>query len=195
MIEIELKSVVADLEALRKSLTQNGTTPSFEGELEDRRYDTPDRRLLERDEVLRLRVYRDARGARAQLDWKGPTSYVDGYKRREELSTSLADADVLAGMLERLGYVVTMEIDRHIWQYEIAGATVRLERYPRMDDLVEVEGSAENIERAIERLGIPRAGFTGDRLRDFVMRYEARTGEKALVSKSARRSDFDIANA
>ena len=195
MIEIELKSIVTDLEGLRKSLTQSGATLSFEGELEDRRYDTAERRLLERDEVLRLRVYRDARGARAQLDWKGPTSYVNGYKRREELSTSLDDADALTTMLDRLGYEVTMEIDRHIWQYEIGGATVRLERYPRMDDLVEVEGSAENIERAIERLGIARAGFTSDRLRDFVARYEARTGEKAFVSRSARRSDFDIANA
>src|SRR3954470_8828352 len=140
MIETELKSIVTDLEGLRKSLAQSGATLSFEGELEDRRYDTAERRLLERDEVLRVRVYRDARGARAQLDWKGPTSYVNGYKQREELSSSLDDADALATMLDRLGYEITMEIDRHIWQYEIGGATVRLERYPRMDDLVEVEG-------------------------------------------------------
>ena len=197
MIEIELKSIVTDLEGLRKSLTQSGATLSFEGELEDRRYDTAERRLLERDEVLRLRVYRDARGARAQLDWKGPTSYVNGYKRREELSTSLDDADALTTMLDRLGYEVTMEIDRHIWQYEIGGATVRLERYPRMDDLVEVEGEPEEIERAIGILGLPRDGFNTDRLPDFVRRFEERTGERALISDAdvAGESTYDHSNA
>ena len=59
---------------------------------------------------------------------------------------------------------------------------MRLERYPRMDDLVEVEGSVENIERAIDRTGLPRAGFTSERLPDFVRRFEERTGTRAALS-------------
>ncbi len=184
MVEIELKSVIADLDALRRHLEQRGTTVVFEGELEDRRYDTASRALRERDHVLRVRIYRgtgDGR-RRAYLDWKGPMSIANGYKRRDELTTEIADPETLGAMLERLGYEVTMTIDRHIWQYEIAGAIVRLERYPRMDDLVEVEGTAESIERAIERIGLPRAGFTTERLPDFVSRYEARTAERAALS-------------
>jgi predicted adenylyl cyclase CyaB len=194
MIELELKSVVPDLDQLRQTLAGCRARLVFEGELQDRRYDTPDRRLLSHDEVLRVRVYRGASGASAQLDWKGPTSLVGGYKQREELSTSLADADTLAVVLERLGFVVAMAIDRHIWQYELDGATLRLERYPRMDDLIEVEGSAETIERAIRRIGLPRAGFNTDRLRDFVARYQARTGDTARVSNAATgAADYDAA--
>ena len=42
-----------------------------------------------------------------------------------------------------------MQIDREIWQYDIGGAVVRFERYPRMDDLVEVEGHPAAIEKAL----------------------------------------------
>jgi hypothetical protein len=62
--------------------------------------------------------------------------------------------------------------------------TVRFEEYPEMDALVEVEGEPEAIERVISRIGMSRAGFTSERLLDFVARYEARTGRRAFLSKS-----------
>ncbi len=185
MIEVELKAVLPDLPNARAVMERHGATLAFVGRLEDRRYDTAGRTLLARDLVLRLRVYRDATGARAALDFKGPTGYASGYKQREELSTSIGDADAIAHMLERLGYEVTMEIDRQIWQYQLDDATIRLERYPRLDDLVEVEGTPEAIERAIALLGIPRSSFTAERLPDFVKRFEDRTGTPAALSDDA----------
>src|SRR5689334_6508460 len=139
MIEIELKSVVHDVDAVRRTLEDGGATLVFDGELEDHRYDTPDRALRLRDHVLRLRIYRGRTGSQAYFDWKGPTAPAGSYKQREELSTEIVDAESLAAVLRRLGYEVTMTIERRIWQYDVAGAIVRFERYPRMDDLVEVE--------------------------------------------------------
>lgn len=198
MVEIELKAVVADLDAVRRKLEQASARLEFVGALEDRRYDTPKRALRARDEVLRLRVYRAEDGTcEAYLDWKGPTSHEGGYKRREEISTSAGDPDTLAAILENLGYVVTMAIDRRIWQYRIADAMVRLERYPRMDDLVEVEGDVEAIERAVERTGLARSTFSDDRLPEFVKRFQKRTGKTAALSRAelsgARRQDADDA--
>jgi predicted adenylyl cyclase CyaB len=183
MIEIEVKSLVDDLERVKRTLERGGARLVFEGELEDRRYDAPGFTLRVRDHVLRLRTYRGNRSS-ASLDWKGPTSSALDYKQREELTVGVDDAESLGAILERLGYEVTMAIDRHVWQYEIAGAMVRLERYPRMDDLVEVEGSVESIERAIEQTGLPRAGFTSERLPDFVRRFEERTGARAALSSA-----------
>ncbi|HEX7020646.1 MAG TPA: class IV adenylate cyclase [Gemmatimonadaceae bacterium] len=184
MLEIELKAVLPNLDAVRNTLERSGAELEFTGGLEDRRFDTPKRALRGRDEVLRLRVYRpDTEEARAYLDWKGPTSYDDGYKRREEISTSAGSAESLTAILENLGYVVTMAIDRRIWQYRVDGATVRLERYPRMDDLVEVEGDVDAIERAISRTGVARQAFSADRLPDFVRRYQARTRSIAALSR------------
>jgi adenylate cyclase class IV len=206
MREVELKALVPDLDAARECVRRAGGVLVFAGRLEDRRYDTPDRGLAARDHVLRLRVYRagvaaaaeTAAGAllaagrpdRALLDWKGPTQYDAGYKVREELSTGASDPETLALLLERLGYVVTREIDREIEQYELHGATVRFERYPRMDVLVEVEGLPEGIEAAIKGVGLPRSEFTAERLPAFVARFQARTGERAALCDRELTGDF-----
>ena len=181
MKEVELKGVVPDVAAARARVEAAGATLAYEGRLEDRRYDTPERRLAARDHVLRVRIYRRSGEATASVDFKGPTSYDSGYKTREELSTGTDDADALVAILGRLGYVVTREIDREIAQYALDGATVRFEHYPRMDDLVEVEGEPAAIERAIAVLGVPREAFTSERLPAFVARFEARTGERAAL--------------
>jgi len=182
MREVELKAVVDDLALRRARVEAAGATLVFVGRLEDRRYDTADRRLVRDDLVLRLRTYRDVRGVRSHLDWKGPTERVNGFKVRDELSTSVGDGDMLATMLTHLGYEIVREIDRQITQYEWRGTTIRFEEYPRMDILVEVEGTPEGIEAAIEMVGLARGVFTAGRLPDFVAAYERRTGVLAALS-------------
>jgi predicted adenylyl cyclase CyaB len=193
MREVELKSVVPDPERTIAALRAAGAHSVLEGRLYDSRYDTQERTLVARDHVLRLRVFTGGPESYSTLDWKGPTSFVDGYKVREELSTSVGDADVLARLMEGLGYMVIREIDRHISQFECRGATVRIERYPRMDALVEVEGAPAAIEAAIADTGLPRAGFTSERLRDFVMRFESRTGGRAALCARELAGDYRYA--
>ena len=181
MREVELKAVVDDVARRRLVVEKAGGVLEFAGRLIDARYGDSEGRMMVADQVLRLRVYETDKGREAHLDWKGPTQYENGYKVREELTTSIGDPDTLASMLEHLGYSIIMKIDRRIWQYSLHGATVRFEEYPRMDSLVEVEGSEESIEKAIAAIGIPRADYTTDRLTDFVARYESRTGEAAVL--------------
>ena len=182
MREVELKAVLDSWSDARARLMKAGATANFAGRLEDRRYDTNDGSLASRDIVLRLRTYRDERGARAELEYKGPTGYERGYKVREEIGCTVLDPESIAVILAGLGYIVTRPIDRDIEQFELGEAMVRFERYPRMDDLVEVEGEPEALERAIAALGIPRGEFNADRLTDFAVRYEARTGKHAALS-------------
>jgi adenylate cyclase class IV len=183
MREVELKSVVDDVAMRRRAAADGGGSLVFEGRLEDRRYDTPDGALTGRDEVLRTRTYRVADGeTRTSLDWKGPRTIEQGYRVREEQSITVDSLETLELMLGRLGFRVTKAIDRHIIQFDLHGAVVRFERYPRMDDLVEVEGEPSAIERAIALLGMQRAEFNGDSLADFARRYEKRTGVAAALS-------------
>ncbi len=192
MREVELKGIAftdAEADAARGRLLAAGADEVYVGRLEDRRYDLPDRALALRDHVLRLRVYRDHR-VRTSLDFKGPTTYVDGFKVREEQTVGADDPDALARILEAMGYVITREIDRQIAQYTLAGATIRFERYPRMDVLIEVEGEPEAIERAIAALGLPRERFTTERLPDFVLKFEARTGQRAALCDRELAGDY-----
>jgi adenylate cyclase class IV len=188
--EVELKGIVDDPGAVLAALRADGAEPMFEGRLHDLRYDTVDRTLAARDCVLRLRVYENAEGITAGLDWKGPTGYEDGYKVRQELTTGVTDPAALKRMLEDLGYIVTREIDRRIVQFRCRGAVVRIEHYPRMDVLAEVEGEPEAIEAAIAVTGIPRERFTTGRLPDFARAFELRTGERAAVSDDELRGVY-----
>jgi adenylate cyclase class IV len=192
MREVELKGIAftdAEADDARARLLAAGAEEVYVGRLEDRRYDTPERTLALRDHVLRLRVYRGT-SVTTSLDFKGPTTYVDGFKVREEQTVGADDPAALARILDAMGYVITREIDRQIAQYTLSGATVRFERYPRMDLLIEVEGEPEAIEAAIRALGLPRERFTTERLPDFVLKFEARTGERAALCDRELSGDY-----
>lgn len=190
MLEVEVKSVVDDLAARKARLLARGAEEVFVGRMLDLRYDTADGALAAVDHVLRVRVYSNADGESAHLDWKGPTQIDGGLKLREESTTTVGDGGGLTAILDALGYVVTREIEREVFIYRVAGATVRFERYPRMDDLVEVEGDSDAIDRAVEALGMDRSGFTAERLPDFARRFEARTGERPALCAAELAGDY-----
>lgn len=183
MDELELKARVDDPAALETALRQAGAELVFRGEMQDRRYDRSGS-LGSRDQVLRLRTYRGT-SSYGVLAWKGAASVHHGYKRREEHEARLDDPEAAALIVERLGYEVVMRIDRTIVEYRLAQAAVRVEWYPSMDVLVEVEGEPAAIERAIAASGIPRDRFLSESLRFFTADYERRTGRPAQIAKLA----------
>lgn len=182
--ELELKAVVPDPAELRLRLTAAGATAGFRGLMTDRRYDR-DGVLASRDEVLRIRSYRPDDGPiRSEIAWKGPaTRSPGGYKRRIELSCEAWSApDEPGALLEALGYHVVHTIDRRVEVWLLGGASLRIERYPRMDVLLEVEGRPAGIESAVVATGLPRTSFSAEPLIDFVRRHELRTGRAAALS-------------
>jgi predicted adenylyl cyclase CyaB len=184
MIELELKAVVADPDALVTRLRSFGAREEFSGRLIDRRFDFDDRTLLSRDEVIRVREYRGANDElQTSLEWKGPESHASGYKQREEIGVQTGDAETLIAILSRLGLRQVRTIERDIRQFRLDGTVVRMEHYEQMDDLVEVEGEGPDIERAISQMGIDRDQFTADSLTEFARRFEARTGKRAITGK------------
>jgi predicted adenylyl cyclase CyaB len=181
MREVELKAVVDDVVEGRRKIEQAGGKLSFEGKMSDRRYDFVARDLSSRDEVLRVRSYKNEISTKTYLEWKGPTELRDVYKVREEIAMPVEDVASLDTILDKLGLQIVAEIDRDIAQYQLGRATIRFEGYPRMDILVEVEGEPEAIEAAIEAIGLPRGTFSNRRLADFVVDFERRTGVQAAT--------------
>lgn len=170
-LELELKGVVPDPDAARRALLGGGADLEFRGMLHDRRYDR-DGEFRERDEVVRSRRYVAADGTTAlQLGWKGPTRRTDeGYKEREEREIQVrGDGD---SFLTGLGLTPIHAIDRYIEVYAVRGGHARLEWYPRMDVLVEVEGAPHAIEAIVAILALPRDGFTSESLSAFTARYD-----------------------
>ncbi len=179
--ELELKAVVADPDALRQRLREAGAELAFTGLMRDRRYDW-NGRLSSRDEVLRVRTFESSDAPpRVVLAWKGPTRHSsDGYKEREEHETQCSGASP-AVILERLGFREVHVMDRWVEQFAFTDTMIRIETYPRMDVLVEIEGTGPAIESAIALSGIPRDRFSAEPLAGFVGRFEARTGQRAIL--------------
>jgi adenylate cyclase class IV len=184
--ELELKAVIPDPAALRARLLAAGATERFRGRMSDRRYDRPGGELSLRDEVLRVRAFHHPDGRTTSvLGWKGPVERsAEGYKRRAEVELPVTGSETASphALLSALGYEVVHAIDRDVELFELGGAIVRTERYPRMDPLLEIEGTPEAIERAVRASGIPRGEFTADSLTEFVRRFELRSGQGALLS-------------
>lgn len=183
--EFELKAAAPGGAAeIRERLADAGWCLSFEGLMSDRRFDTPGRSLESRDEVLRIRCMTPIFGeSRTLLGWKGPASEEHGYKVRSELETVVRDAETAVAILENLGYSeAILAIDRGVAVYEKGRVYARIETYPAMDVLVELEGDPDRVEECFADLGLPREAWKPWPLDEFVRRYEERTGSEARLS-------------
>lgn len=181
--EFELKAQVDDPAAVESAILAAGAEPIFRGEMIDRRYDRGGK-LEKRDEVLRLRVYKpDAGPEFGVLGWKGPATVRKGYKHREEHEAQVAQPKAARQILEQLGYEVVLRIDRRIAEYRLGAAMIRIEWYPAMDVLVEIEGEPEAIENAARATGLSRDRFLPEALPHFVAAYEKRTGRTARLAQ------------
>lgn len=182
--ELEVKARVEDPDGLLGALARAGAELEFRGDMIDRRFDR-ERALARRDEVLRLRVFRPADGTPPYgvVGWKGPHSKRGRYRHRAEAEARVADPEAVVTILERLGFAVSLRIDRRVEVYRLGQAVLRLEWYPAMDVLLEVEGQPGAIERAIAATGLARDRFLAESLPFFVAQYEARTGRPARLAR------------
>ena len=190
--ELEVKAVVDDAAGLARRFGACGAVVTFRGRMSDRRYDLPGATLTARDEVLRVRTFTPAAGGAgrpAELAWKGPTRVRDGYKEREERQLEVGDASAVETILARLGFAVTDAVDRCVEFYALEGAVARIEWYPRMDVLVEIEGAPAAIEAAVRTSGLARERFSSDRLLAFAARFGARTGMAPALSLATAGGD------
>ena len=125
-------------------------------------------------EFAEVRAYQHGDDFRA-IDWNVSarlgTPYIKTFTEERELTVR---EGAPAGLLEALGFEVVHAIDRYIEVFEFADGHARLEWYPRMDVLIEVEGAPAGIERVIAATGLPRGSFTNEALDAFTGRYDAR---------------------
>jgi len=186
--ELELKARVENPDAVRKAILAAGAELMYRGAMMDRRFDRRGR-LERRDEVVRLRVYHPADKSPewGVLGWQGPVQRRGEYRLRAEWESRVDDPKAVLVILRHMGYRISVRIDRAVEQYRLGEATLRLEWYPAMDVLLEVEGQPEAIERAARATGLPRDAFLAESLPYFTAAYEERTGRVARVSRLKRR--------
>lgn len=150
--EAEVKFLVSDLGVLRRRLLSAGAALAHERVYERNvRFDTPGQALLGRQELLRLRQDDTVR-----LTYKGDRIEMEKseVKVREELEVTVDDFDLMAAILERLGFRPVQVYEKYRETFRLGGVEVVLDEMP-YGRFAELEGHDEaEIRTAAERLGL-----------------------------------------
>jgi adenylate cyclase class 2 len=156
-IETEIKFRVTDLAALAAQLQSAGfrleTPRSFESNV---LYDTPDRQLRARTEILRIRSY----AGRWTLTFKRlpqsgprPDSAETRHKHRIETETTVADGQALAEVFLSLGLVAAFRYEKWRTEWSDGEGHCVVDETP-IGNYAELEGSSAWIDRTAARLGV-----------------------------------------
>lgn len=149
-----MKFVVHDIAEFRARVEQLGLQLETERTFESNTlYDTHDRALRAKTQVLRLRTY----GERCVLTHKRvPDGGSDDarYKTRIETETEVQDCEAVAEIFEQLGFVAAFTYEKFRTEWSDAnGGHLVLDETP-IGIYAELEGPTEWIDRMTERLGV-----------------------------------------
>jgi adenylate cyclase class 2 len=157
-VETEIKLRVDDIAGFTSRLQDAGfrlqTPRSFESNV---LYDTPDRQMRARTEILRIRSY----AGRSIITHKRlPDSGVgeDRHKHRIETETEVSDGDAMAAVFLSLGLVAAFRYEKWRSEWTDGEGHCVVDETP-IGNYAELEGSAEWIDRAADRIGIVPAQY------------------------------------
>ena len=157
-VETEIKFRVDDPDGLTHRLKAAGftlqTPRSFETNV---LYDTPDRRMRSRTEILRLRSY----AGRCLLTHKrlpdsGPGE--DTHKHRIETETEISNCDALVEVFQSIGLVPAFRYEKWRTKWTDEQGHCDIDETP-IGNFAELEGLPQWIDATAARLGIDRSQY------------------------------------
>ena len=164
MLEIEIKTPVADHEGVRKRLADLNAIHVERVEQSDSYFAHPCRDFGVTDEALRIR----RQGSKQTLYYKGPK--VDAEtKTREEIAVPLSNAEDMKKALLRLGFVPVAVIDKKRDIYQLDGVEVALDDVNGLGHFVELEVQGEDVEKgkAMLKRTMSALGLEGSERRSY----------------------------
>jgi adenylate cyclase class 2 len=179
--EIELKVPVASLPNFERQLQAAGfqleTPRTFE---QNTLYDTPERSLKARGEILRVRQYghRQIVTHKRHPDDEDPASI---YKVRIETETEVAEGAALAEIFTRLGYGPAFRYEKFRSEYtypDAPGAHLVLDETP-IGNFAELEGPTDWIDQMLVMLEIDPGTCITQSYGKLFLAWKDRTGSPA----------------
>ena len=157
-IETEIKFRVESVDKLEVQLRQAGfreqTARTFESNV---LYDTPDRAMRGRTEILRIRNYAgNWTVTHKRLPDVGPGE--DAHKHRVETETEVGDGDVLAQIFKSLGLVEAFRYEKWRSEWSDGEGKCVIDETP-IGNFAELEGLPEWIDRTAARIGVDRSAY------------------------------------
>lgn len=169
-VETEIKFEVADISGLAARLAAAGfrveTPRAFES---NTLYDTQERTLRGRTEILRIRSYAgrtvlthkrvpEAGPGAGQSDGQQTATGLDRHKHRIETETEVADGAALAEVFRSLGLTPAFRYEKWRTEWTDGEGHCVVDETP-IGNYAELEGDAEWIDRAASQLGVTESEY------------------------------------
>ena len=152
-VETEIKFRVQDTASLAERVQAAGfhldTPRSFESNV---LYDTPDRTLRARTEILRIRSY-NGKSVLTHKRLPDDRPGEDRHKHRIETETEVADVNALAEVFRSLGLTPAFRYEKWRSEWSDGEGHCVIDETP-IGNFAELEGTPEWIDRIAARLGI-----------------------------------------
>src|SRR5262245_41941170 len=117
-------------------------------------FDFPNRSLTASGRLLRLRTY----GATAYLTFKAPVEGTHRHKVRIEHETEVSSAEATRSILLGLGLGAVYRYQKYRTGFELDAVEASVDETP-LGTFVELEGPADDVDRAAEALGVAPSDF------------------------------------
>jgi adenylate cyclase class 2 len=155
-LETEIKIRISSVAAVRKRLRDLGYRVHARRVFESNvLFDTPDRRLGKKSHLLRIRRV----GRVTLVTYKGPSQ--DGpHKSREEIQTTVADANAMEEIFARLGMRPSFRYEKYRTEYSRQGSQgiITVDETP-IGNYLEIEGAPRWIDTTAKELGYSRSEY------------------------------------
>ncbi len=152
LVETEIKLYVPNLDRVRARLATVGAELEAARVFERNvRYDNQTGTLTGQGIVLRLRE-----DSRVRLTYKERPTLIQDMVSRFEAEVTVDDFAVMDIILRKLGFVPFVVYEKYRTTYRFAGTEVVLDEMP-YGNFVEIEGTVETIQAAVETLDLTNA--------------------------------------
>lgn len=132
--EIKIKLISPKLEDIEEKLSKRYKLINEEHQV-DIYYNSPVRDFRKSDEALRLRLV----NGEIELTYKGP-KLSNQSKSREEITVKINDLNAMDKILQKLGFIKTIQVEKIRKNFRIDNFTISLDRVRDLGDFIEIEG-------------------------------------------------------
>lgn len=183
MREIEVKILEINRREVEQKLRACGAKKVFDGPVDVRMYDTPDRALKKRGIILRLRK----KGDEGELTVKTHVRRTLRAKISSEYETR-CDFVAVQTMLSALGYVESFRMKKRRIEYAVGSVLFEIDKIPGIPWFLEIEASSEReISTWVEKLGFAQSDVKNWWWHEVVEYYRIKTARHGEPSSPVRR--------
>lgn len=152
MKECEIKVLGIDTEKLIEKLESFGAKKTFAGMYKVHYFDYPDSRIREKGELLRIR---EIVGGQSEVVYKANKRIENGMKVYDEYEFEIGDFEAIFQVFKNMGLSETLYYEKKRKLYELPGAKIEIDTYPKIPPYCEIETSDKGLfDELTRKLGL-----------------------------------------